>query len=91
MKYNGLVELDGFGETYTQNFDGLGIPNRGEIGQPLPVGWSTNNSGTINTETTDYFPRASVPTGTYNPGADIDRTLATGNTDSAAANAIYFT
>ena len=57
-------------------------------GRPLPTGWSTNNAGTISSETNIRFPTASVTSGTYNAGADADRALATGNTDREAANAI---
>ena len=63
-------------------------------GTPLPTGWSTDNAGTINTTITIRFPTASVPTGTYSASGadpDTDRTLATGNTDREAANAIHFT
>ena len=86
---NGRVELDSFGQTYTQDFDALGTASTSP-GTLLPIGWSTDNAGTINTETTVQFPSASVSTETYNAGADTDRTLATGNTAREAANTIQF-
>ena len=83
-------DLDSFGQTYTQDFDVLGTVSTNP-GTPLPFGWSTNNAGIINTETTIRFPSANVTAGTYNAGSDTDRTLATSNTDREAANAIRFT
>ena len=54
------VQLTGYGQTYTEDFNAiLGIGNF-SAGRRLPTGWSTNNSGTINSQTTHGFPPPTV-------------------------------
>ena len=61
-----------------------------DIDAPLPLGWIANNDGTINSRTTQGFPPPSVTFDTYNAGDGADRTLATGNDDSAGQNQLQF-
>ena len=80
---NGVIQLSSYGRTYVQDFDGLGA-----VGSGLPTGWESASAGTTNITITNPFPTASVVSGTYNAGSGADRTLATGNIDRIAENAI---
>ena len=79
------ISLDSTGQTYFQDFNDLGA-----VGSVLPDGWVTRNGPTTNLTVTQPYPATSVVNGTYNAGSGDDRTLATGNTDREAANAIMF-
>ena len=84
LRGSGVINLDSTGETYVEDFDSLGATGSG-----LPVGWAARNGPNINITITESLPTATVASGTYNAGDGFDRTLAVGNTDSAALNALY--
>ena len=81
-----LVQLDVKGASYTQAFDSTLGADGADVGVSLPLGWEAVDNGITNTFTTKTFPPASVTFGTYNAGAETDRTLATGNDDRTGEN-----
>ena len=84
------VRFNATGATYVQDFDDVLAGSPSEVGALLPLGWTANNNGTINSQTTQVFPSPAVAFGTYNAGEGVDRILATGNDDSTGENELQF-
>ena len=83
---NGVVSLDGAGDSHMENFNAALGGDGGAVGGSLPPGWVIIDDGSELLTITKPFPPPVVTPGSYNAGSGDDRTLATGTTDSTLQN-----